>query len=46
MFGLLRTMFIVLIAFLVGLMFERNQAADACAAEGGAMTKGICRGVE
>lgn len=46
MFGLLRTIFLVFVAFLIGLMFERSQAAEACAKEGGAMVDGICRGVD
>jgi len=45
MFGLIRTVVLVLIAFVGGLMFERNQAADACITAGGTQTSGICRGV-
>ncbi|WP_299048287.1 hypothetical protein [uncultured Tateyamaria sp.] len=42
MFGLIRTAVLILIAFVAGLMFERSQAADACAVQGGAMRDGVC----
>ena len=45
MFGLIRTAILVLIAFVAGLFFERNQAGEACASEGGDMVRGFCRGV-
>lgn len=45
MFSLIRTAFLILIAFVVGLFFERSQAGEACTAEGGDMVRGICRGV-
>jgi len=45
MFGLIRTVILIGIAFIGGLMFERNQAGDACAAAGGTQVLGICRGV-
>ncbi len=43
MFRLIRTVILVLIAFVAGLMFERSQAGDTCRAAGGEMQNGICR---
>ena len=45
MFGLFRTLILVLIAFVAGLMFERSQSGDACRAAGGEMRDGVCRDV-
>ena len=42
MFGLIRTPLLVLIAFVAGLLYERYQAADACAGAGGKMHDGVC----
>lgn len=42
MFGLIRTAILVMLAFVGGLMFERGQAADACAGMGGKMHDGVC----
>ena len=42
MFGLIRTAILILIAFVAGLLFERSQAGDACAAKGGEMRDGVC----
>ena len=42
MFGLIRTIFVVMIAFVGGLLFERSQAADACDGAGGTMRDGVC----
>ncbi|MEL6620384.1 MAG: hypothetical protein AAFY39_17060 [Pseudomonadota bacterium] len=43
MFGLVRTIVLILVAFVAGLLFERNQAAEACAVSGGQMQDGVCR---
>ncbi len=45
MFGIFRTLFLVTLAFLGGLFFERSQAGEACTQAGGDMRLGICRGV-
>ena len=42
MFGLIRTVILILVAFVAGLLFERSQAADACAGQGGTMRDGVC----
>jgi len=42
MFGLIRTTVLVLIAFVAGLLYERNRAADACTGAGGEMHDGVC----
>jgi len=42
MFGLIRTTVLVLIAFVAGLLYERNQTADACTGAGGIMHNGVC----
>lgn len=42
MFGLIRTVILVMIAFVAGLMFERNQTSEACDSEGGTMRDGVC----
>ncbi len=46
MFGLIRLPILMLLAFLAGVFFERNQRAEACAAEGGDLRSGVCRGLE
>ncbi len=43
MFGLIRTVILVLVAFVAGLLFERSQASEACAAAGGEIRDGVCR---
>lgn len=45
MFGLIRTPILILIAFVGGMMFERNQAGELCAELGGTTERGICKGV-
>lgn len=45
MFGLIRTIILLLVAFVAGLFYERNQAGELCEAEGGALVRGICKGV-
>ncbi|WP_299138537.1 hypothetical protein [uncultured Tateyamaria sp.] len=42
MFGLIRTVILICVAFVGGLLFERSQAADACAGSGGVIRDGIC----
>ncbi|MBY5934570.1 hypothetical protein KUV51_16295 [Tateyamaria omphalii] len=42
MFGLVRTAILILVAFVAGLLFERSQAAEACAGQGGEMRDGVC----
>jgi len=42
MFGLLRTAILVCVAFVGGLLFERNQTAEACDGSGGVMRDGMC----
>ena len=44
MFRLIRTLILVMIAFVAGLLFERSQAAEACVAAGGTMAAGLCKG--
>lgn len=44
MFSLIRTAFLVMIAFVAGLLFERSQTAEQCVAAGGTMSAGLCRG--
>ena len=44
MFGLIRTIILVLVAFAAGLLFARVQAANDCRAAGGEMVVGVCRG--
>lgn len=45
MFRLIRTLFLVLIAFAGGLFFERSETRTACIEAGGQVSGGICRGV-
>ena len=45
MFGIIRTLVLLVVAFFAGLVFERSQAAEACAQEGGEQVRGICRGL-
>ena len=45
MFGLFRLILFVFLAFLGGIFFERSQAAEACRAEGGTPSGGLCRGL-
>lgn len=41
-----RTLFLIVIAFGAGLLFERFQQSDMCLDRGGAMSEGICIGVD
>ena len=45
MIGIFRTVILLLFAFLAGVFFERNQAAEACRADGGTPHRGLCRGL-
>lgn len=45
MFRLIRLPFLLGIAFVIGVFYERNAALEKCTAEGGEMKSGICRGV-
>jgi UPF0716 family protein affecting phage T7 exclusion len=42
MFGLIRTIILVMIAFVAGLLIERNQTATACNDQGGMMLDRVC----
>ncbi len=42
----IRTLVLITIAFGAGLLFERFQQNDMCQSRGGAMSEGICIGVE
>lgn len=42
----IRTLFLVVLAFLAGLFVERANHRDSCADRGGAMSEGLCIGVE
>jgi hypothetical protein len=46
MFRPIRTLFLIMIAFGTGLLFERSQQKDMCLDRGGAMSEGICIGVD
>ncbi len=45
MFGLFRTLFLIGLAFIGGVLFERSQARELCDAAGGTLTRGLCVGV-
>ncbi|MEP5152972.1 hypothetical protein [Planktotalea sp.] len=45
MFRLIRLPFLLGIAFVIGVFYERNAALEKCVQEGGTMKSGICRGV-
>ncbi|MEL6563543.1 MAG: hypothetical protein AAF822_08515 [Pseudomonadota bacterium] len=42
MFGLMRLAILLPLAFVLGLFFERSNAATACADAGGTMRDGVC----
>jgi hypothetical protein len=44
MFRLIRILFLILIAFLGGIFFERAQVRELCGAAGGTLTRGLCIG--
>ncbi|MEM6563287.1 MAG: hypothetical protein AAF665_02510 [Pseudomonadota bacterium] len=43
MLRLVRTIILVLLAFVAGLLVERYNAAERCTASGGAMQDGLCK---
>jgi hypothetical protein len=46
MFRLLRTLILVMFAFVAGMLFERSKAKDICQNGGGLWITNICVGVE
>ncbi|WP_299673752.1 hypothetical protein [uncultured Roseobacter sp.] len=46
MFRPIRTLMLVLVAFLAGLFVERANQRDSCLDRGGAMSEGLCIGVD
>lgn len=46
MFRLLRTIILVMFAFVAGMLFERGKAEDICANGGGLWISNICVGVD
>ncbi|WP_298920414.1 hypothetical protein [uncultured Roseobacter sp.] len=46
MFRPIRTLSLIFIAFLAGLLFERSRVSDDCVAAGGTMLAGLCRGAQ
>ncbi|ABG30954.1 hypothetical protein RD1_1310 [Roseobacter denitrificans OCh 114] len=41
----IRLLFLILAAFLAGLLFERNNTSEKCRTAGGTMDAGLCRNV-
>ena len=39
-----RTLLIIFVAFLIGVLYERNQQADKCLDRGGQVVDGMCYG--
>lgn len=46
MFRLLRTLFLVIFAFIAGMLFERDASRDVCENGGGLWIEDICVGPE
>ncbi|WP_390912137.1 hypothetical protein [Pseudosulfitobacter sp. SM2401] len=44
MFRLIRTIFLVAIAFVAGILYERFGASDNCDTRGGEFINGLCEG--
>ena len=44
MFKPIRLLFLMLLAFVAGLLFERNATSEKCSQAGGQMDAGLCRG--
>lgn len=44
MFRPVRTLILIVFAFMAGLLFERSRASEDCKAAGGTMLAGLCRG--
>jgi len=40
----IRTLILLMVAFMAGLLFERSEQSEKCAAIGGTFTAGLCRG--
>jgi ribose/xylose/arabinose/galactoside ABC-type transport system permease subunit len=45
MFRPIRLLFLIVLAFLTGVFMERQNVSEACAAAGGQMDAGLCRGL-
>lgn len=45
MFGIVRLVILCLIAFVAGVLFERQAQAERCLAAGGLWTSRVCQGV-
>jgi hypothetical protein len=41
----IRTLILVLIAFVAGMLYERSGAAEKCTAAGGTPLAGLCKGL-
>lgn len=46
MFRPIRTLILILFAFVAGVFFERAAEGDRCLDRGGALSEGLCIGVE
>ncbi|MBW4709291.1 hypothetical protein KX928_15980 [Roseobacter sp. YSTF-M11] len=46
LFRPIRTLIVIVIAFMAGLLFERSRISDSCATAGGTMLAGLCRGAQ
>ncbi|WP_298974749.1 hypothetical protein [uncultured Roseobacter sp.] len=46
MFRPIRTLILIVVAFVTGIFFERAAHRDACVDRGGAMSEGLCLGAE
>ncbi len=44
MFRPIRTLILLVVAFLAGIFFERYQHLERCTAAGGAVRNGLCQG--
>jgi hypothetical protein len=44
MFRPIRTLILILVAFLAGVLYERSQQADKCLARGAHLVDGVCLG--
>jgi len=42
MFGLVRLVIFAAVAFVAGVLYERNNASEACKAAGGQYARGLC----
>jgi hypothetical protein len=46
MFRPIRTLLMIVVAFYAGKVFEASAYADLCESRGGAMSEGLCLGVD